>query len=127
MEDQKNQNDAEAENEKSFPRLRVFCSTLVLTLCVLFLGLGFIVVDYNTRRVGLGSSSMRIDVTTQEGRIMINLLGREKAVQVSENAQKWAGRAWNLLPPSIRTTFWIFEAEREATPYALEWTGAGSE
>lgn len=112
---------------KPFSRLRIFCSTLVLTLCVLLLGLGFIVVDYNTRRVGFGSSSIRIDVTAGEDGIMINLLGREKAIQLSENTQKWAGRAWNLLPPGIRTTLWIFEAEREASPYALEWTGAGSE
>lgn len=110
-----------------FSRWRVFCSTAVLTFCVLLLGLGFIVVDYNTRRVGFGDSSLRIDVSTDEGKIMLNLLGREKAVQVSGEVQKWAGRIWNLLPPGIRTTFWIFEAERETAPYVLTWTGAGSE
>lgn len=126
METQKDQTDSRRHGEKSYPRLRIFCSTALLTLCIVLLGIGFIVVDYNTRRVGFGESSLRIDVSTQDGRIMMDLLGREKSVQISENVQKWAGRIWNLVPPNIRATSWIFETEREASPYVLEWIETGT-
>lgn len=114
-------------DEKPFPRLRAFCSTAILTFCMLLLVFGFVVADYNTRRVGFGDSSIRIDVTEQDGRIMMNLLGREKVFQVSDTIQKWAGRIWNLFPPSTRTIVWIFESERDGAAELLSLAGAGSE
>lgn len=126
MEKKENHFKEQSHEEKPFPRLRIFCSTAMLTFCLLILVFGFIVADYNTRRVGFGDSSIRIDVTEQDGRIMMNLLGREKVFQVSDTIQKWAGRVWNLLPPSARTAVWVFESERDGAAQLLSLTGAGN-
>lgn len=105
-------------------RLRAFCSAFMLTFCLLLLGAGFLIADYNTRQTETGAGSLRIDVSTQEGRVMLNLFGREKAVTVSDTVRDWAGRAWALAPAGWRAEAWLFEAEREAAPVLLEAVGA---
>lgn len=113
------------KKKEKFRRLRVFCAAFTLTFCVLMLGVGFLVADYNTRQVGFGNGSLRLDVSTQEGRIMLNLFGREKAVTLSDEIQEWAGRVWALTPPAWRAEVWLFQSERAAAPALLDWAGAG--
>ncbi len=117
--DQKNQ-----KKSGKYRRLRAFCAAFTLTLCLMALGAGFLIADYNTRRIGFGSGSLRLDVSTQEDRILLSLFGREKAVVLSEEVQEWAGRAWALAPAGWKAEVWLFQGEREAAPALLEWAGA---
>ena len=111
------------KKKEKYRRLRAFCAAFTLTFCLLLLGLGFLVADYNTRQMGFGNGSLRLDISTQEGRLMLNLFGRERAVAVSDEVQDWAGRLWAPTPPAWRAEVWLFQSEREAAPLLLDWAG----
>ena len=98
-----------------YPRMRAFFSSAMLTACAVMLIAGFLTADYNTRRVGLGSSaSMRLDITQHEGQIDIDILGRKQTITLPEQVTIWAGRLYNLLPPEWRVLRWLYESERDA-------------
>lgn len=107
-----------------YPRLRAFCSAAALTSCLLLLGTGFLVADYNTRRIGTGDSCLRIDGTIQDGMITVNILGHMLKIELSEPVQAWAGRAWTLLSPGVRAVVWLYEAECEAVSGLVRWVGS---
>ena len=48
------------KKKKSHIRLRAFCSAFMLTCCLLLLGTGFLIADYNTRRMSFGDDELRI-------------------------------------------------------------------
>ena len=75
---------------EKYRRLRAFCAAFTLTFSLLLLGAGFLVADYNTRQMGFGNGSLRLDVTTQEGKILLSLFGRERVVPLSKEVQEWA-------------------------------------
>mgnify|MGYP006910869981 CR=1 FL=1 len=115
------------KKKEKYRRLRAFCAAFTLTLSLLMLGAGFLVADYNTRRIGFGSGSLRLDVSTQEGRILLSLFGREKAVTLSREVQEWVGKVWTLAPAGWKAEVWLLQGEREAAPALLEWVGADTE
>ncbi len=115
------------KKQEKYRRLRAFCAAFTLTFCLLLMGVGFLIADYNTRQVGFGSGSLRLDISTREGQVLLNLFGREQAVTISDEVQKWAGRLWALTPPAWRAEVWLLQSEREAAPALLDWAGAGQE
>ena len=88
---------------------RTGSAVAAFTFCFCLLGAGFILVDYNTRRMGMGDASLRLDIVSEDSRIMINLLGRERAIEISDTVSRWAGRAYALLPPAWRCIQWLYE------------------
>ena len=103
------------KKQEKYRRLRAFCAAFTLTFCLLLMGVGFLIADYNTRQVGFGSGSLRLDISTREGQVLLNLFGREQAVTISDEVQKWAGRLW------------LLQSERAAAPALLDWAGVGQE
>ncbi len=99
---------------------RVFWRAALTCFFLLILITGFIIADYNTRQVGFGSGSMRIEIFTKEDSVYVNMLGREQAYEMSEQLSKWTGRLWNVLPPVIRAMFWMFEGECVAATEVLK-------
>lgn len=93
--------------KKDHLRLRAFCSTFMLTLCVLLLGIGFLTADYNSRRTAFG-----------EERLRIAAYGPEQ--QLPQEMQTWSGRLWNLLPARCRVAIWVTETESAAVPLLHE-------
>ena len=102
---------------------RAFWSAFMLTLCLLLLGSGFLVADYNTRRMGQGQASLRLDIAVQEQALELDLFGREQTIAWSDTVRDWAGRVWTLLPASLKWEMWLWEGEREAAPALLEAVG----
>lgn len=111
------------KRKQKYPRFRAFCSAAALTACLLFLGMGFLIADYNTRLLGFGESSLRTDATVKDGEIRIDILGREKDIELSKPMQEWAGRAWALLSPGAHTVVWLYQTECEAVPKLWKWFG----
>ena len=93
---------------------RIFFRTAFICCFLFILGAGFIIADYNTRRVGFGNGSMRLEVAANQDGVYINMFGRESTFIVPKEAGKWIGRVWNVLPPSVRAAFWLFEGECDA-------------
>lgn len=98
-----------------YPRLRLFFLTCALSFFLLTMVAGFIIADYNTRSMGFGDASLCVDVYGQDNEITLNMLGRQRVLEIPETPGKWVGRIWNILPPGVRAMFWIFEGECEAT------------
>lgn len=109
-----------AERKKTHRRLRAFCAAFSLTFCLLVLGGGLMVADYNTRRVAFGDSSLRIDYRVADGQLMIDNMGRKEAVPIPQEALDWMGRVWNLLPARWRAAAYLTGAERAAAPAVIE-------
>lgn len=120
-------NEKVRKKKEKYRRLRAFCAAFTLTLSLLMMGAGFLIADYNTRQIGFGSGSLRLDVSTQEGRILLSLFGREKAVALSREVQEWVGKVWTLAPAGWKAEVWLLQGEREAAPALLEWVGADTE
>ena len=109
------------KNKRSRRRFRTFCSAFMLTLCLLMLGCGFLVVEYNTRRTAFGDSRLQLEVRMEEGRLVTHTPAADTAYLLPEWAEDWAGRAWTLVPARIRAAAWLSEAEQAAAPLALQW------
>ena len=106
---------------KPFRRLRAFCSAFMLTLCVLILGVGFLVVEYNTRRTAFGPSNVRMDYEFEDGRLRILTPASEEPAELPEPVRAWAGRIWAALPARIRAAVWPTEAQQAAAPAVIRW------
>lgn len=104
--------------------LRVFCSTFMLTLCLLVLGSGFLIVDYNSRQTAFGESGVRGRYRVQDDWIVS---GSEAEAARNKELRVWSGRAWLLLPARLRLFLLANEAEgaaaQAAYAYAREWAG----
>ena len=111
------------KNKGKNSRLRAFFTTGLATGFLLLLAAGILLVDYNTRLVGFGESSLRLDITEENGQVQLDLFGRKTEFTLSETVQDWADSAWTLLPPGLKTLFWLYEGEYEGTAGALEWAG----
>ncbi|MDD2417802.1 MAG: hypothetical protein PHR24_03525 [Oscillospiraceae bacterium] len=96
-------------------RVRLIFLTWIMSFFLLVMLAGFIIADYNSRRVGFGDESLRFDISAQQGQFTINMFGRESTFEISDEVSKWTGRVWHILPPGIRAAFWTFEYETQAT------------
>lgn len=108
------------KNKSKRPHMRVFFLTAFITFLLFIMGAGFLIADYNSRKMAFGNGSLRIDVYTEKDLIYVNMLGREQKYVIHEQVSKWTGRIWNLLPPGVRAVFWVFESECDAVPEVLE-------
>lgn len=106
---------------KPFRRLRAFCSAFMLTLCVLILGVGFLVVEYNTRRTAFGPSNVRMDYEFEDGKLRILTPASEEPAELPEPIRVWAARIWAALPARIRAAVWPAEAQQAAAPAVIRW------
>ena len=110
-----------AKKKTRFRRLKAFGTAFSLTLCLLGLGAGFLIADYNTRRVAFGDSSVRVGYKmSEDGRLLVTAMGREMLMEVPEEVREWSGRLWTLVPARYRAAVWLTEAERAAAPALLE-------
>lgn len=100
--------------------LRLFFMTAWVSFCILILAAGFLIADYNTRRIGFSDGSMRVEAYAQKDELVLNMFGREHSARIPDSFEKWAGRVFNILPPSVRAAFWIFEGESEAATEITE-------
>lgn len=109
------------KKKNRFRRWKAFGTAFTLTLCLLTLGLGFLIADYNTRKVAFGEDSVRTEFRRLDnGKLSVTALGEETVLELPEEAQKWSGRLWTMLPARWRATAWITEAERALAPELLE-------
>ena len=109
------------KRKSSRRRFRTFCAAFMLTLCLLLLGCGFLVVEYNTRRTAFGDTRLHPTVEMQDGRLMARTADDETAPALPEWAENVVGRAWTLVPARIRAAAWLNEAEQAAAPPLLAW------
>ena len=98
------------KKKKSHIRLRAFCSAFMLTCCLLLLGTGFLIADYNTRRMSFGDDELRI------GGVFLDMLPEE----TDDAMQLWSGRLWTAIPARWRAFLWMTEAERAAAEPLIE-------
>ena len=104
-----------------FRRLKAFGTAFSLTLCLLTMGLGFLLADYNTRRVAFGEDSLRTEFRRRDdGKVSVTAFGEETVLELPEEAQMWVGRLWTMLPARWRAAAWVTEAERALAPELLE-------
>jgi hypothetical protein len=108
------------KNKPRHPRLRVFFVTAFFTFMIFMMGMGFLIADYNSRKMAFGDGSLRIDIYAEKNSVTVNILGREQRLEIPEQAGRWAGRVWNLLPPAVRAAVWIFQGECDAVSEILE-------
>lgn len=101
--------------------LRAFCSTFMLTLCLLLLGSGLLVAEYNTRRTVFGQTRMRMECEYEDGRLRIYTPAADREYELPPAIEQTAGHLWTLLPARVRTAAWVTEAQQAAAPYALRW------
>lgn len=99
---------------KPHRRLRAFCSAFMLTLCLLLLGCGFLVAEYNTRRTAFGETRLQLPYEFRDGKIVAHTADGEEATVLPGWAQELAGYGWRLIPARIRAAAFITEAQREA-------------
>lgn len=93
----------------------VFCSTFMLTLCLLVLGTGFLVVDYNSRQTAFGENGVRGRYRVQDDWLVS---GSEAEAARNRELRVWSGRAWLLLPARLRLFILAGEAEGAAAKAA---------
>ena len=74
------------------------------------MGTGFLVADYNTRRMTFGAAAAR-------GSIPVPDPGQ---TPLTKEQEAIAGRLWTVLPARWRTAAWITEAERAWAPDLIE-------
>ena len=60
-------------------RWRAFGSAFMLTLCLLILGAGCLVAEYNTRRTAFGDARIQMDYRIQDGKVTIRRNGLRPA------------------------------------------------
>ena len=118
------------KNTKSSGRnrsLRAFGSAFMLTLCLLLLGCGFLVVDYNTNKMTFGEAYTRSEYRIKDGLLVLDSPDGEW-LDLPENYRYWTGMAWNLLPATWRASVGLTQAEREMVPELLEqWAAFSSQ
>ena len=102
-------------------RWRAFGSAFMLTLCLLILGAGCLVAEYNTRRTAFGDARIQMDDRIQDGKVTIRTPSAETDYALPGWAEDWAGRAWTLLPARVRAAAWFTESEQAASPLLIQW------
>lgn len=102
-------------------RWRAFGSTFMLTLCLLILGTGFLVAEYNTRRTAFGDARMQMEYRIKDGKVMLSTPSAETEYTLPAWVKDWTGRAWTLLPARIRAAAWFTESEQAASPLLIQW------
>lgn len=98
------------KNQPRFRRLKAFGTAFCLTLCLLGMGVGFLVADYNTRKVTFGAAEARQTLPAPEP-------GR---TPLTEEQEAWAGRLWTIIPARWRAAAWLTEMERDLAPGFLD-------
>ena len=107
--------------KKRFRRLKAFGTAFTLTLCLLTMGIGFLVADYNTRRMAFGEEELRTEIRRlDDGTLSLTAFGEKTILELPEDAQAWSGRLWTMLPARWRAALWVTEAERALAPELLE-------
>ena len=81
-------------HRKPHRRLRAFCSVFMLTMCLLLLGCGFLVAEYNTRRTAFGETRLQLPVEFRDGKIVARTKLPDSPV---------AGRATVFIFPDLNT------------------------
>lgn len=101
--------------------VRAFFTAFSLTLCLLGMGIGFLVADYNTRRVTFGEGSLHINIQRlDDGRLSVAAWGKEPEVyEISDDVRAWSGRIWAMIPARWRVSTWLTETERYYAPQLL--------
>ena len=102
-------------------RWRAFGSAFMLTLCLLILGAGCLVAEYNTRRTAFGDARIQMDYRIQDGKVTIRTPSAETDYALPGWAEDWAGRAWTLLPARVRAAAGFTESEQAASPLLIQW------
>jgi hypothetical protein len=105
---------------KKYPWLRACVLAGFITFSILLLGMGFIIVDYNTRLIGFGQSSLNVDVVLESDEIILDWLGHEIQIQFPQEIQNGAGYIWTLLPAGIKAAVWMVQGEFEAAANILQ-------
>lgn len=108
-ESNKDEKQMPAKPRSRYSLWRMGSAAAAFTFCFCLVGAGFILVDYNTRSMGMGDASLRLDIVTDDNRIFINLFGRERAIEISDTISLWSGRIYALIPPTWRCVQWIYE------------------
>ena len=107
--------------QNRFRQLKAFGTSFTLTLCLLTMGIGFLVADYNTRRMAFGEDDLRTEVRRlEDGKLSVTSYGKETVLELPEEAREWSGRLWTMLPARWRASLWLTEAERALAPELLE-------
>ena len=107
--------------------LRAFGGAFMLTLCLLLLGCGFLVADYNTQKITFGETYTRSEYRIRNGVLILDSSDGEW-LELPEPYRYWAGVAWNLLPASWRASIGLTQMEKELVPELLEqWGGSSSQ
>ena len=106
-----------------FRRLRAFAAACMLTLCLLLLGGGFFVADYNTRRMAFGENTVRMEYGLENGQLVLRSWGEQESWELPTEWQTRCAQAWNLLPARWRAAMWLSDAEQVAAPELIDWLG----
>ena len=96
----------------------------MLTLCLLLLGGGFFVADYNTRRMAFGENTVRMEYGLENGQLVLHSWGNQEAGELPIEWQVWCARAWNLLPARWRAATWLNDVEQATAPELIDWLGS---
>lgn len=102
---------------------RVFFKTASVLCLLLVIAAGFIIADYNTRCVGMGNGSMRMEISLKRDSVYLNILGRERTFEVPDEISKWTGRIWNVMSPSVRAACWLFDGGCDAAARIMKRDG----
>lgn len=99
--------------------LRAFGGAFMLTLCLLLLGSGFLVADYNTKKMTFGETYTRSEYRIKNGILVLDSSDGEW-LALPEEYRHWTGIAWNLLPARWRASAFLAQSEQELVPEFLE-------
>ena len=112
---------ASSSHSNAHRSLRAFCSAFMLTVCLLLLGSGLLVAEYNTRRTAFGQTRLRVEYEYEDGLLRIYTPAQEQQYELPPAVEQTAACLWALVPARVRAAAWFTEAQQAAAPYALQW------
>lgn len=108
------------KHKRNRRRWRVFGGTFMTTFCLLLLGAGFLVVDYNTRLVTTGGEDTPLPYRMKDGLIRVENPENRELLTLPPSYAAWVERAWSVLPARWRAAAWVIQAENMTIPWILD-------
>lgn len=100
-------------------RWRAFGSAFMLTLCLLILGAGCLVAEYNTRRTAFGDARIQMDYRIQDGKVTIRTPPRNGYALPAGRRTGPAGPG--RAAARVRAAAWFTESEQACLAPADQW------
>lgn len=102
-------------------RWRVFGGVFMMTVCLLLLGIGFAVVEINTKQMTDGTVSPRVEYQLQDGMLVIDSVYGAELPSFSEQISETVGKGYLAIPTRYRACFWLVQAETSLIDHFFEW------